>query len=242
MPMNDPIDYERLSDGHRRLAWRVYETLKQFLDSLPDEKKIAAQYEDALDALDEEERRFAERIFAVDPKTLGFNGEFCGRERPEDLVAVPSVTLPLGEGTYETDTQFVPKPAYEGFKKMAAAMKEEIGSTIYVDSAYRGPGRQAYLFFYELVEHCDYSLRENARWIAMPGYSQHGDPVRTAIDVVNERGISGEGPGQKPEDFEREPEYRWLLENARRFNFELSYPRDNKDGVAFEPWHWRWAG
>lgn len=34
----------------------------------------------------------------------------------------------------------------------------------------------------------------------------------------------------------------WLLANGARFGFELSFPFANGQGVAWEPWHWRWVG
>ena len=38
------------------------------------------------------------------------------------------------------------------------------------------------------------------------------------------------------------PAYRWLVANAARFGFEQSFPGGNKQGVKWEPWHWRWVG
>jgi zinc D-Ala-D-Ala carboxypeptidase len=35
---------------------------------------------------------------------------------------------------------------------------------------------------------------------------------------------------------------RWLLANGPAYGFELSFPAGNAQGVAWEPWHWRWAG
>lgn len=35
---------------------------------------------------------------------------------------------------------------------------------------------------------------------------------------------------------------RWLTANATRFGFEQSFPAGNKQGVKWEPWHWRWVG
>ena len=34
--------------------------------------------------------------------------------------------------------------------------------------------------------------------------------------------------------------HAWLVANAVRFGFALSYPRDNPHGIAYEPWHWCW--
>ena len=63
-----------------------------------------------------------------------------------------------------------------------------------------------------------------------PGYSQHhtGD----AIDIAT--------PGFKPllEEFEGSPAFEWLHENAIQYGFSMSYPRDNPEGIAYEPWHW----
>ena len=38
------------------------------------------------------------------------------------------------------------------------------------------------------------------------------------------------------------PLYRWLVANAPRFGFEQSFPGGNRQGVKWEPWHWRWVG
>jgi D-alanyl-D-alanine carboxypeptidase len=63
-----------------------------------------------------------------------------------------------------------------------------------------------------------------------PGYSQHhtGD----AIDIAT--------PGFKPllEEFEDSLAFEWLWENAPQYGFTMSYPRDNPEGIAYEPWHW----
>ncbi|MEG2805090.1 M15 family metallopeptidase [Stenotrophomonas sp.] len=67
---------------------------------------------------------------------------------------------------------------------------------------------------------------------AAPGYSEHhsGD----ALDI----GTPGEPPAE--ESFEQTAAFAWLQDNAGRFGFALSYPRDNPHGIVYEPWHWRW--
>ena len=49
-------------------------------------------------------------------------------------------------------------------------------------------------------------------------------------------------PGYAPveEEFERSPAFAWLKRHASRFGFRLSYPRRNRHGIAYEPWHWCW--
>jgi len=63
-----------------------------------------------------------------------------------------------------------------------------------------------------------------------PGFSQHH--TGNAIDIAS--------PGFKPltEEFENSPAFAWLAERAAEFDFRLSYPRNNPDGISYEPWHW----
>ncbi|MFA6274340.1 MAG: D-alanyl-D-alanine carboxypeptidase family protein, partial [Candidatus Paceibacterota bacterium] len=42
-------------------------------------------------------------------------------------------------------------------------------------------------------------------------------------------------------DFDKTPEYTWLLENAYKYGFIISYPAGNTY-YKFEPWHWRFVG
>jgi zinc D-Ala-D-Ala carboxypeptidase len=66
--------------------------------------------------------------------------------------------------------------------------------------------------------------------IAPPGYSEHHSG--RAIDIAS----SGSPP--MTESFETTEAYTWLCANAGRFGFTLSFPRDNRYGYCFEPWHW----
>ncbi|MCH7604728.1 D-alanyl-D-alanine carboxypeptidase family protein [Patescibacteria group bacterium] len=65
------------------------------------------------------------------------------------------------------------------------------------------------------------------------GYSEH--QLGTTIDLIT-TGIGGTLPG-----FENTVAYTWLLRNAHKYGFVLSYPEDNKFYI-FEPWHWRFVG
>lgn len=66
--------------------------------------------------------------------------------------------------------------------------------------------------------------------IAIPGYSEHH--TGCAVDVyVNTH-------AKLEEEFENTAEFKWLSQNAERFGFSLSYPRNNTKGIAYEPWHW----
>lgn len=65
------------------------------------------------------------------------------------------------------------------------------------------------------------------------GYSEH--QLGTAVDLtVPEVGATNES-------FADTEAYEWLLKNAYKYGFTLSYPEDNSFYI-FEPWHWRFVG
>lgn len=63
-----------------------------------------------------------------------------------------------------------------------------------------------------------------------PGYSEHH--TGRAIDIAT--------PGSRPitEDFETTESFRWLETRAAEFGFSMTYPRGNRWGINYEPWHW----
>jgi hypothetical protein len=231
------IDFEQLNFVHRWTAKSVFERFDEYSESLAKDERAVMDYDSLINQLNFVERNFAERIFAINPKQLGFKGPKYSKEKPSKLVKIESVKV----GERETGIQYCPEGSFKDYVLMMEQMKKDIGKQLFIDSGYRSPGRQAYLFFYYLTSISDYSLMENAKWIAMPGYSEHGNPINNAIDFVSENGINGFSGNQTAADFEALPEFDWLMKSANQFNFYLSYPKDNPFGVAFEPWHWHWA-
>lgn len=74
------------------------------------------------------------------------------------------------------------------------------------------------------------SIDEILKVNAAPGFSEHH--TGRALDLTT--------PGVEPltEAFEQTDAFAWLVVNASRFDFILSYPRDNPYGFVYEPWHW----
>jgi D-alanyl-D-alanine carboxypeptidase len=70
--------------------------------------------------------------------------------------------------------------------------------------------------------------------VAIPGFSEHHSGL--AVDIHTD------GKNILEEEFELTKEFLWLKKNASRFEFRLSYPRDNNQGIIYEPWHWYYAG
>jgi len=89
--------------------------------------------------------------------------------------------------------------------------------------------------FYSLKSIRNQEAAERARVSAPPGYSEHSTGF--AIDIGDAT--------QRETDFETEFEntdaFRWLIKNAAKFHFKLSFTKDNKF-IDYEPWHWRYEG
>jgi hypothetical protein len=231
----DP-DIEELNLTQKYFAGMILSSFETKLTSIPAEERAIIDYYELLSSLNHLEKDLAERILLINPASLGFKGPFFSKEKPQNLIKIQSQKV----GERETGINYSPELSYNDYITMNRKMKEEIGKELYIDSGYRSPGRQAYLFFYYLVNSNNYSLTENAKWIAMPGYSEHGHPVNNALDFTSSSGINGFHKGQTSSDFESLDEFKWLLKNANSYNFYMTYPRNNAYGVAYEPWHWHW--
>ena len=183
------------------------------------------------------QRAFLDEFRALRASALGATSHYFGESAatPELVLVGPQQIVKDGAAK-RLDPQYLPRPALEAYRRMMDAMQAGLGKRLLVESGYRSPAYQLYLFLFYLPKH-GWSVTETNRFVALPGHSEHGNPARQAIDFINEAGINGE---DHPEEFEALPEYRWLQEHAGEFGFVLSYPRDNAYHTSFEPWHWHY--
>ncbi len=234
-----PIKKDRLHFIQRFTARQINKKWETCLERLDENKRRVVGYSEMESCLNPLEGKFMRRVFSINPNNLGFMGSFFSKEEIKELEVIPSAEIVLADKKIETGINFMPYPVFGDYSRMMEAMKKDLGKSLLINSGYRSPGYQAYLFFFYLVDENNYSLAENAKWVAMPGYSEHGCP-NTALDFITTEGISGEEKGQTAEDFERTQEFGWLIKNANSYNFYLTYPPGNPYGVSYEPWHWHW--
>lgn len=102
-------------------------------------------------------------------------------------------------------------------------------------SGFRTVEQQNHLFF-DVKAQRNQDTHKRAEVSAPPGYSEHHTGY--AVDI---------GDGKAPttnlsQSFENTAAFQWLTNNAARYNFELSFPPDNPQGISYEPWHWRYVG
>jgi len=115
----------------------------------------------------------------------------------------------------------------------AAAADPATGGALRGLSCHRSLIRQSGVFCREAAA----DAADRAISVAPPGHSEHTSGY--AIDFAVR-------PSPNCPDAEAcmaiLPAARWLRANAPRFGFELSFPPGNRQGVKWEPWHWRWVG
>ncbi len=100
---------------------------------------------------------------------------------------------------------------------------------IKIISAYRSFGTQSELkSSYKII----YGSGAN-QFSSDQGYSEH--QLGTTLDFTTSK------VGATFSGFDKTTTYQWLLDNAYKYGFILSYPKGN-EYYQFEPWHWRFVG
>ncbi len=122
------------------------------------------------------------------------------------------------------------KPAAAQWRAMRAKAAEA-GIELTPLSGFRSIERQAQIIRGKLA--LGEPVEQILRTMAAPGYSEHHSGC--AVDIGT--------PDVPPleEAFATTPAFKWLGENAANFGFHLSYPKNNRQGFIYEPWHWCWV-
>ncbi len=110
---------------------------------------------------------------------------------------------------------------------------EANGTPIEIEAAYRSVEAQQDLFARREAE---LGFDAAAARTARPGHSEHH--LGTTLDFKTE------GADDVFQSWAEEPAGQFVLENAHRFGFVNTYPRDRAERTCydFEPWHYRYFG
>jgi LAS superfamily LD-carboxypeptidase LdcB len=233
------LDIHRLSAQDVKKVQTTLSQLSPLIKQRREKANLATLTFDELYApLSNSSKTFLKNFQQIDAKKLNINIPYRGMAvGNEEFILIKGQSVNVNGKREPLPPQFLTKEVYQRYTAMMDAMQKDIGKRLYVESGYRSSAYQLYLFLASLKNH-SYSIRETAKFVALPGYSEHGDPQHQAIDFISETGVNQDSP----KEFENLPEYRWLLANAKTFDFVLSYPKDSKEGITFEPWHWRYNG
>ncbi|MFZ2522764.1 MAG: M15 family metallopeptidase, partial [Minisyncoccia bacterium] len=142
---------------------------------------------------------------------------------PEGLSSIDPIYLIQKEKTTQINSKVLPY-----LYKMLADATEQ-GVDLKILSAYRSFKEQGSLKSTYTVT---YGTGAN-KFSADQGYSEH--QLGTTLDFTNTKN------GAVINGFDKTAEYKWLQDNAYKYGFVLSYPKENTYYV-FEPWHWRYVG
>jgi len=155
---------------------------------------------------------------------------------PEMIAARSLVMCPEAQelvvaatGDDGSDHLLTPEAAAAWEAMSAAALAD--GVSLRIVSAFRDVERQTGIVRAKLAR--GLPLQDILCVSAPPGYSEHHSGE--ALDLTT----GGVAP-LEPE-FENTAAFRWLSHNAGKFGFVLSYPANNPQGYAYEPWHWRFS-
>ena len=168
-----------------------------------------------------------QKLSKTDPELLAkYSKVFFLSENyaPVRLVEIP----PAYEYNEKKTLQIIPE-VLPRLEKMLDQAKAD-GIALYVESAYRSFSTQGALKGQYSVT---YGAGTANQFSADQGYSEH--QLGTTVDLITT------GTGGQLDGFDRRPAYAWMVANAYRYGFVLSYPKTNGYYI-FEPWHWRFVG
>ena len=193
--------------------------------------------EDLARIVEQDEWQFCQKLLDyVCPADYGL-----GHCESRNTGGIPGELVPIRGQWYRcgdfqnVETQFLPPDTYEAFLKLNRAMRNELGAGLILFSGFRSIAYQFYIFLYWLRAH-NWDFLHTLQRVALPGWSEHGDPSNPAIDVMTVDGIPSSG---RSIGFETTAEFRWLTENVGSHGFRHSFPKNNGRGKIFEPWHVR---
>jgi hypothetical protein len=181
------VSVERLDE--REVA--LLQSTVKGLDPLITERKKAGTaplitFQQLYSRLTSEQIAFLEEFRQLEPATLGGSS----RKLPpptgrEEFIRLNRQVILKEDKPIRLDTQYLPRPVYEAYRRMMAAMERDLGKRLLVESGYRSPAYQLYLFLFYLPKH-GYSIRETNRFVALPNprrstsSRRRGSTARTA--------------------------------------------------------------
>ena len=208
-----------LIQTQKNLATNIQQNVGDIQNKLGDYQQQVGNLSGTLNTL--------QKLSKTDPQLLEkYSKVFFLNENyaPAELVEIPS--------DYKYSDLKHPQLSTQVWPYMKRMLDDALAANvkIFVFSAYRSFTEQSALKGqYKVI----YGSGTANSFSADQGYSEH--QLGTAVDFITS-GLGGQLDG-----FDGTAAYNWLVANAYRYGFILSYPKSNSYYV-FEPWHWRFVG
>lgn len=147
---------------------------------------------------------------------------------------VPTNLQKLPEYIPKTSSVICLKKTVIPFLETMLTDSKKANANITISSGFRSIRNQEYLF-----NHWKKVLGKSSaeKLSAPPGSSEH--QLGTTIDLTTNKRNYGLNTA-----FAQTTEGIWMLNNAYKYGFIMSYPKnkENITGYSYEPWHWRFVG
>ncbi len=216
---------DKYNDLHTKLSLKEEEA-RALSEALYSEQQKNIELEDELDDV-EDDLDDLEKLSKIDQELL---------QKYSKVFFLNEHYTPASVGEIDKDLRYPEDKVLSIHKRVSPFLENLLRKAkddkidLRVASAYRSFGEQSTL-------KSGYSVTYGAgganAFSADQGYSEH--QLGTTIDFTTV-GTKGALDG-----FNATPAYTWLVANAYKYGFVLSYPEGNAYYV-FEPWHWRFVG
>lgn len=150
-----------------------------------------------------------------------------GSYYPTDLVRCSSIPFDASPFDIKRCICAIAEPALN----LLYLSAREDGANLVGVSAFRSYARQQEIYDESIKAK---GIEHTRKYIAAPGTSEHQTGL--AIDVS-----CPELNYDLSEEFADTKEGTWLQNYAYQFDFIISYPKNNPEGYAYEPWHIRYS-
>lgn len=211
---------------------KAQETIDQLQQENSDLLTNIEETESELDELEDEVRKLQggldilSRLTTIDPEILKkYSRVYFLNEhyRPDKLVLIDKkYWVPAN------DDEFIHKDVWPHLEELLEEAEDD-NINLRIISAFRTFDEQKNL---NASYNITYGQGAN-QFSAYQGYSEH--QLGTTLDFTTEE------LGTNYTSLDSTEAYQWLLDNAYKYGFVLSYPEDN-EYYQFEPWHWRFVG
>lgn len=196
---------------------------------------------DLYDELKPEEKYAVKMLLSIDPMNYGQKLKIINTietsVRLNKILNQEYISVD-DNSKYFMPPRFLPQKPYTEFMNMNMEMNKAIRRKLIINTGYRGHGFQILLFCRMLVYVYDYDLASTLSRVLLPKFSQHCSPTNTAIDF---RSYDDKTTEENLWAFASSAEYDWLSKHASEFGYSESYPKNNKIGMTWEPWHWQYT-
>ena len=216
---------KKLKETEQQLQDKEKEN-KDLLEALNSEKDKNSYFENKINSISQTVGQL-EKLNTLDPELLKkYSKVYFLNENyiPTLLTFIPKEYLFNQDKALQIHSQVLP------YLEKLMIESNNNGLNLKISSAYRSYYDQINVKNNYVMQ---FGTTASNSFSADQGYSEH--QLGTTVDFTTTK-LNGSFSG-----FEKTPEYQWLLTNAYKYGFVLSYPKNNKY-YQFEPWHWRFVG